>query len=111
MTTASTQPHAQALELLPVPRIVLLTDLQVRGVTCVWCGVGLIAGDVHDLGPRIRPGGGASWFPRGCTRCVRNEARHVLAVHGADCGCVPGRRRACPNRAALQRLITEGCRR
>ncbi|MFI9823219.1 hypothetical protein ACIHFC_22495 [Streptomyces sp. NPDC052013] len=110
MTTAPAQPHAEALSLLPVPRLVLLSDLQVRGVTCVWCGVHLKPGDVHDLGPRIRPGGGAQWFPRGCTRCVRNEARHVLNVHGADCQCTPGRSE-CATRAALRRLITEGCRR
>ncbi|MFE6284333.1 hypothetical protein [Streptomyces sp. NPDC057877] len=105
----TTEPAADSpLLLLSLPRVQLLADLQLRGVTCVWCGVAVMAGDVHDLGPRPRPGGG-QWFPRGCTRCVQATARRVIGLHDKTCTrCSPGR--PCEARAALRGLLREGRR-
>jgi hypothetical protein len=107
MPTTRPDAGASALELLPLPKIDLLADLQMRGVTCVWCGTSLTPQNARDLGPRPRPGGEARWFPRGCTRCVRTTARRVLTLHSETCSrCAPGR--WCNDRASLRLLAFEG---
>ncbi|GAB2731913.1 hypothetical protein GCM10027072_28360 [Streptomyces bullii] len=103
--TATAPPGA----LLPLPRIQLLTERQMQGVVCVWCGAPLTPETARDLGARSRPGG-TQWFPRGCKRCVRAAALRFLAMHTANCAsCAPGRP-GCSVRTALRGLAKEGWR-
>jgi hypothetical protein len=51
-----------------LPPIGDLTELQVRGAACVYCGVILDSGTAVDLGEQRsrRAGATFSWFPRAC---------------------------------------------
>ncbi|MFD8949493.1 hypothetical protein ACFV0B_11620 [Streptomyces xanthophaeus] len=51
-----------------LPSVSTLSEQQVRGVACVYCGVILCAATAVDLGERRsrRPGGSYSWYPRAC---------------------------------------------
>jgi len=61
--------HAAAREL---PPLVELTQLQQRGVDCVFCGITLVPGDVTDLGDQLADvfGTAVTWFPRAHPRCL-----------------------------------------
>ncbi|MFD5026973.1 hypothetical protein [Streptomyces sp. NPDC058373] len=57
---------------LPHPRT--LTDDQLRGAACVWCGTTVTTATAVDLGARPDPScPWASWYPRACPPCA--EAR------------------------------------
>ncbi|OON72617.1 hypothetical protein B1H18_29020 [Streptomyces tsukubensis] len=64
-----------------LPRLPDLSDPQIRGAACVWCGVGLIAGQVVDLGERPCRWltHKASWFPRACTSCAGRPAEETMS--------------------------------
>lgn len=49
-----------------LPPLSGLTQLQQRGVDCVFCGITLVPGDVTDLGPQLVDvfGTEVTWFPR-----------------------------------------------
>ncbi|MFF0222611.1 hypothetical protein [Streptomyces sp. NPDC004629] len=102
MPHATTLTPVGAVQLLPLPRIRGLTEDQVCGRACVWCRTSLTAGAVMSLGPRRRPGteSGACWYPRGCTMCVRAEARRVVDLHARTCSTCRGPR-ACSTRREL----------
>lgn len=53
---------------LPLPPIGSLSEPQVRGTACVYCGVVLDNESAVDLGERTARQGGATrrWFPRAC---------------------------------------------
>jgi hypothetical protein len=53
-----------------LPSIADLSEAQVRGAACVYCGVVLDSGTAVDLGERRgrRAGAAFSWFPRACLR-------------------------------------------
>lgn len=87
--------HAMALRQLP--SVGSLTDQQLRGWSCVWCGTGLTVGTGISLGDRRhRPERGAAywWFPRACAEaaeCARRECRsadpgyRALLDHTLNC--------------------------
>lgn len=107
MTQAPTDAQGEALAILPLPRIQLLSDAQTRGVTCVWCGIVCTAQNSLALGTRPRPDG-TSWFPRGCHRCLQATARTVLPQHTARCRmCTPGGP-GCDVRSTLRGLVRPG---
>ncbi|MEQ4196026.1 hypothetical protein [Streptomyces sp. YIM 103828] len=55
---------------LPAPTT--LSDAQLRGTACVWCGSQLTTTTAVDLGIRPDPQfPWASWFPRACPPCHR----------------------------------------
>ncbi|RZE99422.1 hypothetical protein C0L86_11390 [Streptomyces sp. SCA2-2] len=59
----------RSTRVLPAPAH--LTEAQLRGAACVWCGVKLALSAV-DLGVRPDPQcPWASWFPRACPPCHR----------------------------------------
>ncbi|MGW4730556.1 hypothetical protein ACWEQC_15550 [Streptomyces shenzhenensis] len=92
-----------AVRLLPLPPIRNLTEDQVCGRACVWCTKRLTTGTVMSLGPRRRPGteSGACWYPRGCTTCVRAEARRVATLHARTCSTCRSRRDCSARRELL----------
>lgn len=99
------------LELLTLPSLDGLSELQVRGITCVWCGVHLSAETAVDLGPRRQRllDTHRNWFPRGCRACTGKKAYEYLFPHAEKCEhCAdnPG----CPTAVELRRLIREGRR-
>lgn len=53
-----------------LPPVDGLTEGQIRGVDCVWCGITLDNGTAVDLRPRpiSQAGVGIRWFPRACPR-------------------------------------------
>ncbi|MFJ3201044.1 hypothetical protein [Streptomyces sp. NPDC086989] len=55
---------------LPLPPIGDLSEQQVRGAACVYCGILLDNGTAIDLGeqPASRAGVAVRWFPRACPR-------------------------------------------
>jgi hypothetical protein len=64
-----------------------LTQDQVRGITCAWCGAALNAETAVDLGERRlrRPGENVAWFPRGCRQCAMVQAMVALKGHSDSC--------------------------
>lgn len=54
----------------PLPPIADLSEQQVRGIACVYCGITLDNATAIDLGerPASRAGGRVRWFPRACPR-------------------------------------------
>lgn len=59
---------SQPPSLRELPSISDLTEQQVRGTACVWCGVHLDNASAVDLGERRtrRAGEVQRWFPRAC---------------------------------------------
>lgn len=107
----STSSRAQyALPMLPLPQFLGLSDEQRRGAVCVWCSQSLTAETARDLGERPSPDGTRMW-PRGCTPCVREQARRVSCLHTRHCPRCIANREACPDRRALRDLALEGRRR
>ncbi|MFB6805509.1 hypothetical protein [Streptomyces sp. NPDC056387] len=53
----------------PLPPVGDLSEQQVRGTACVYCGIHLGAGPAVDLGERIAQLADlrVRWFPRACT--------------------------------------------
>ena len=94
---------------LPVPRQTGLAAEQVRGATCVWCGVHLTAAAV-DLGRRHGSFMGVvgPWFPRACDRCTQAQAVRVLEIHVRSCArCTRPVAMYCPDATALRALAPE----
>lgn len=62
-----------------------------------------------SLGTRRRPGteSNACWYPRGCTTCVRAEARRVAALHARTCSTCRSPR-TCEIRTELLSLAERG---
>jgi len=72
-----------------LPSVTGLSEPQVRGQACVWCGIILDATAI-DLGPRPlnRLGAEAQWFPRSCRHCNVEKAYNALLAHVWGCdGC------------------------
>lgn len=97
--------------LLRIPRIDGLSEQQVRGVTCVWDGIGLTPATAVDLGPRrIRHlDGSLRWFPRGCHSCTEAAALRTLHEHAMTCPTCDSDYQSCPTGHGLNRLLRE-CR-
>lgn len=57
-----------------LPQPTALSDKQLRGASCVWCGEHLNTAIAVDLGARPDPAySGVRWYPRACPACA--EAR------------------------------------
>lgn len=58
-----------------LPSVTGLSEAQVRGKSCVWCGV-ILGATAVDLGPQKaqRAGDQVAWFPRGCRLCTAEHA-------------------------------------
>jgi hypothetical protein len=52
-----------------------LAEAQVRGASCVWCGVVLSNGTAFELGPRQLRffSTKVNWFPRCCPACAKGH--------------------------------------
>ena len=54
-----------------LPALDTLSDAQLRGAACVWCGGLLLTTAAVDLGARPDPAWpGARWYPRACPGCA-----------------------------------------
>jgi hypothetical protein len=73
-TSGETTPTLEAVALLPLPAWRDLSDQQVRGAACVWCGIFLATPTAVDLGVRrIKVlDGHLDTFPRACRACMRS---------------------------------------
>lgn len=102
----------QALALLVLPALDGLSEAQVRGKACVWCGVILAADTAVDLGPRRkgRLDGTYDWFPRGCKTSVGMEAFRALHDHAPACEQCVDEAERCETGRALWRLVRDGHR-
>jgi hypothetical protein len=113
--TSATAPHdtsAAALKLLELPSLDGLTDLQVRGYTCIWCGIMLTSATAVNLGERRhkRLDGHYSTYPRGCRSCTADRAHRALLDHGGSCEQCVDERALCPVGRTLYRLVRDGRR-
>lgn len=104
--TPSAAPTVDAVALIPLPPLDGLTEEQLRGATCIWCGTGLTTDTAVDLGERRhkRLDGHYSTFPRGCRADAHRSAVQALHDHAGSCEqCVddPG---VCAEVMALVRL-------
>ncbi|WP_030300460.1 hypothetical protein [Streptomyces katrae] len=59
---------------LPLPPVGDLSEQQVRGTACVYCGIHLGAGPAVDLGEQLARVADLAvrWFPRACRQHGRN---------------------------------------
>jgi len=98
-----------AFALLPLPSLDTLTDQQVRGTACVWDGIPLANGVAVDLESReaTRAGQPFSWFPRGCRKCVHDQAYRTLLDHAPSCEQCVDDAAQCGVGLALRRLMRE----
>jgi hypothetical protein len=107
--TPSSTATVDALALIVLPSLDGLSEEQLRGATCIWCGHGLTTDTAVDLGERRhkRLDGHYSTFPRGCRADAHRAAVQALHDHAGLCEqCVddPG---ACSEGMALYRLVRQ----
>jgi hypothetical protein len=102
----------QALTLIVLPTLDGLSEAQVRGKACVWCGVILTAETAVDLGPRRkrRLDGAYDWFPRGCKASAGLAAFRALHEHAPTCEQCVDDGEQCETGRALWRLVRDGFR-
>jgi len=102
----------EALALLALPALDGLSESQVRGKACVWCGVILTAETAVDLGPRRkgRLDGAYNWFPRGCKTSTGMAAFRALHQHAPTCEQCVDDGEQCETGRALWRLVRDGNR-
>ena len=107
--TASTN----VLAILTVPAFSTMSDDQVRGRSCAWCGVTLAPETAVDLGARhIRIlDQRVSRFPRGCRQCTGKAAYEALLDHAPMCEQCVDNAAGCETGRELRRLVKEGFRR
>ncbi len=120
MTQAPERQHETAGETtrhLPVPDLSNLSEPQVRGTACVWCGVTLATATAVDLTPRrVRR---LDWyhtiFPRACRTCMSTQTQKAADSHAGMCeSCVDGAfvydAPPCDTARALRDLVLEHAR-
>jgi hypothetical protein len=85
--TEASAGRASIAALLEVPEHNTLTDAQVRGADCAWCGKPLTAETAVDLPERrIRVlDTHFDTFPRGCRECTRRKAHEAIFEHCERC--------------------------
>lgn len=108
-------PHtdtSDVLAILPLPGLDGLSEHQVRGSACVWCGVALATNVAVDLGERRirRLGAAVAMFPRGCRGCTGETAYRSLFDHAGTCEQCVDDASQCATGVALRRLAREGRR-
>ncbi len=99
--TESPVAGASTLALMPLPDHNEMSEGQIRGADCAWCGKSLTAETAVDLGERrIRSlDTHFDTFPRGCKPCTAKHAYQTLFDHCPMCEqcvdnsaeCVTGR--------------------
>lgn len=91
--------------MLALPFTASLTEDQLSGAACPWCGRALPEGDVIHLGQRPGPWG-ESIYPCGCQVCVHKSATRTLATHRTACQrCQKGTE--CGTYRVLVRLVAD----
>lgn len=95
-----------ALALIILPPLDGLTEEQLRGATCIWCGQGLTTDTAVDLGERRhrRLDGHYSTFPRGCRADVNRAAVQAIHDHAGICEQCVDDANACGEGMALVRM-------
>jgi len=95
-----------------LPSVTGLSEQQVRGTACVWCGV-ILDDTAVDFGAQKAQFAGSetSWFPRGCGRCVADRAYRTLLDHAPLCEQCVDDASTCETGVSLRRLMREGRRR
>ena len=103
----------ETANLIPLPPYSGLSDRQVRGCDCVWCGIVLTTHTAADLGERRmrRLDTHISWFPRGCRQCTGQAAYNALFDHSPMCKQCVDNAAGCDTGRELRRLVKEGFRR
>lgn len=103
---------AAVTELLELPAVSDLSEPQVRGANCVWCGIVLASDMVVDLGPRPaqRAGEPVTWFPRSCRPCMGKRAYRALLDHAPLCERCVDDASGCGTGVGLRRLMREARR-
>ncbi|MCG7203940.1 hypothetical protein [Streptomyces arenae] len=96
-----------ALALLELPALDGLTQGQVRGADCIWCGDQLSPETAVDLGERRhkRPGGRFSTFPRACPACVLDTAKDAFWTHPGSCEQCADDATICETSTGLRQLM------
>lgn len=92
--------------LVEVPPVGDLSEPQVCGRNCVWCGNVLPIGRSVDLGEREEQG--RRWFPRGCARCTVFAVHGQLVRHTQMCEQCVAEGVQCPASAELRRALRQG---
>ncbi|MEV7286336.1 hypothetical protein AB0O01_17470 [Streptomyces sp. NPDC093252] len=94
----------EALSLLVLPSLPVLSDEQVRGEVCVWnpAEARLSAETAVDLGER--KDGGRRWFPRACRTHTGLTAYRALLDHAPTCEQCVDNHTGCPIGRPLARL-------
>jgi len=107
--SASTTHTVDVLALLAVPALDELSEEQVRGAACVWCGTTLTTDTAVDLGERKhkRLDGSYSTFPRACRPDAHTAAYSALLDHAPRCEQCVDDASGCETGLALRRLMRE----
>ena len=93
----------QPVEMLPMPKADTLTEGQLDGKVCVWCGVR--PREPLALGVRLSVLAGRlhRWLPISHRRCAAEKAGKTYELHRRTCArCAP--RDYCPDAVALYEL-------
>lgn len=90
-----------------LPDVAGLSDHQVRGKACVWCGIILAPDTAVDLGPRrIRIlDRHVTTYPRGCRACVAEHLPAAQQAHAAGCEQCADAPDVCETARTLRRLV------
>ncbi|MFF4350668.1 hypothetical protein [Streptomyces sp. NPDC001530] len=96
----------------PVPSVDTLSEAQVCGRACVWCGAPLDNRAAVDLGERTSDAHGveAHWFPRGCLMCAGARAYRTLLDHAGTCEQCADDQSQCETGKALRAAVREARR-
>jgi hypothetical protein len=110
MVSDGTTSTIGALALLALPDPGAVSEPQVRGQHCVWCGIALAPENAVDLGPRRKPvlDREYDWFPRGCRTCAGAYALRAIHDHAPRCEQCVGNVSGCRTGMTLLRLIRGG---
>lgn len=94
----------------PVPSVDTLSEAQVRGKGCVWCGATLDNRAAVDLGERTSTAHGVEarrWFPRGCLTCAGARYYRALLDHAGTCEQCADDQSRCETGTALHKAVRE----
>lgn len=103
---------SNSLTYVPLPEFDTLSQAQVRGITCVHCGVALSPATAVDLGERKfrRPGDNVSWYPRSCQHCSMEQSMVALQEHSGSCEQCADDFTQCETGRGLVRAVRESRR-
>lgn len=90
-----------------VPCVDEMTEAQLRGHHCVWCGLALGLACSVDLGARIGEDG-HHWYPRSCPQCAVPKLYRQLIEHTGSCEQCANEGALCSVAAGLRMPLREG---